>query len=595
MAHPQWWRRNHHHDLDQRLTSTFSKPRIPTLRQLKYLPRILTGGERVFLRACLGIFVVSVAVLSWQLYAGMTAEVPHEGGRYVEALVGGPRYVNPMFLSNNDVDRDISSLVYSGLFRYDEQRSIVPDLAENYEVNADQRVYTVHLRKDVKWHDGESFTADDVLFTIASVKTENLRSPLYQSYREVQVDKLDEFTVRFTLPKSFAPFIDALTIGILPRHPWVDIPLESYSLSQLNLKPIGTGAWKFKSFQKDRDGSLRSYALERNELYYGKKPYIDELVFKFYPDIDSAIQSLKNRTVDGVSFLPPSLRNRLVQDTKLGYYIFNLPQYTSVFFNPLNNPDLKSKAVRQALAYSIDKQRIIQEGLHGEGKVIDAPILEGYLGYNPKVKKYDYLPERATGLLETAGWKRGKDGMWTKKDKAGKKRALHVTLVTVDQEENARVADMLKEMWKQAGIGVDVQLVSPSQVASETIAPRNYEAFLYGEIIGADPDLYPFWHSSQVPSPGLNLAQFSNADADKLLEEGRTIADQKKRSAAYHAFQKILTEEVPAIFLYNPTYNYVVSTKIKGVHTGRQIVYPSDRFSDLAGWYIKSKREFKKD
>ncbi len=622
---PQSWRskRDFNRSYDKKMVYSLSGKKFPSLKQLRYASHVLSPIENWILRILAGFLIICIVFLGWKGYEANTVEVPKVGGQYTEGVVGTPQYVNPILFRENDVDRDISSLVYSGLMRYDNNRKIVPDLAERYELGADAKTYTFFLRKDVTWHDGTPFNADDVVFTIQKIQDTATQSPLVRSFQDVKIEKVDDYTVRFVLARPFSPFLDLTTIGILPQHVWGEVASANMALDGKNLKPIGTGPWKFKSLQKGKEGDIRSYLLERNDKYYGQKPYLKTLTFKMYPDVDSVVQALKNRNVEGISFLPRELRDKLKQDKDLKYYTFNLPQYTAVFFNQTANADLKSKAVRQALALSVDRDRIVREVLAGEGRTINGPILPGFLGYDELVKTYPFDTEKARDLLQAAGWKRGDDGIWAREDKVvvevpaapvdpkkkddkkktdtkpektitTQKHQLSITLVTVNQPEQAKVAQIVKEGWADMGVKVELQLVDPSRIKTDVIDTRSYDAFVYGEIIGSDPDLYPFWHSSQARKPGLNLAVYANTDADKLLEEGRQISDEGQRATRYQKFQQILAEEVPAIFLYYPTYNYVVASSIHGIGDGKEIVYPSDRFVDLGYWYAASKRVFKK-
>ncbi len=593
---PQSWKKQNvsHVDLDKKLVGSLSKTRLPRLGQLKYLSRILSRRDYRFLQILCAILLVNVVFLGWKAYLASTVEVPKYGGTYTEGLVGSPQYINPLFLHANDSDRDLVHLIYSGLVSYTADRTIVPDLAEKYEVSKDQKVYTFHLRKNVKWHDGEPFTADDVVFTISKIQDPTTKSPSQPSYADIVVKKIDDTTVSFSLSKPFAPFLDLAALPILPRHIWQDVSPEQLPLSSYNLKPIGTGAWKFKSFQKDSDGTIRSYTLVRNDDAYTRKSYLEKIVFTFYPDAESAIEGLKNRQVQGISFLPRTLRDQLVKDTALRYYHLSLPQYTALFFNQTNNTDLGNVSVRKALALFLDKERIVQESTKGEADVISAPLLKGFIGYHDTVKKYPFDPKQATELLGSAGWNRGADGKLATKDKKGGGRTFSIDLATVDTPQTVSAAGMVKEMWEKAGITVNVSVQSSSDIKSAVIDPRKYDVLLYGALIGSDPDLYPYWHSSQKNAPGLNLAMFSDSAADKLLEEARENADPKVREEKYKRFQDILADEVPALFLYSPTYTYVMTSTVRGVHDNRLIVYPADRFNDIYEWYIKAKRSFKK-
>lgn len=595
---PRWWRGGTavHEQLDKKLIHSLSPGGTPSLKQLKYLGKVLTGRERRMIFILLVVACANVLFLSTRALARSTVAVPKSGGQYTEGLVGSPRTINPLLLQNNDSDRDLAALVYSGLVRYTSQREITPDLAERFEINPEGTAYTFFLRSGVVWHDDKPFTADDVVFTMTRIQDPTLKSPLYFSFKDVRVEKVDDTTVRFTLQKSFAPFLDLMTTGILPAHLWNDIPSESFALATLNIKPVGTGPWKFKTLQKNQDGTIRSYTISRNDTYFGKKSYLKTIQFTCYPDSHSAVNALKNRTVDGISVLPKSLKGKLLQDKDLAYYTYHLPQYTALFFNALNNPDLRSLAVRQALASMIDRDSLIASALAGEGERSEGPFLSEFFGGESSAGGHGtYNPSRAVTLLETAGWKRSDKGLWTKEDKGskGKKRSLAVTITTINQEENIQVAELIKKTWMAGGVDARIQFVDPARVRTDVIDPRNYETLLYGEIIGSDPDPYSFWHSSQARFPGLNLASFSNTDADKLLEEARGTTDMNKRKSLYRKFQTIIDAETPAVFLYAPQYNYVVSKKIKGIANDRQLIFPSDRLIDSDSWYSKSKRTWK--
>ena len=169
---------------------------------------------------------------------------------------------------------------------------------------------------------------------------------------------------------------------------------------------------------------------------------------------------------------------------------------------------------------------------------------------------------------------------------------LTITLTTVNQPENTKAVELIKKAWEKIGVKVDLQIVEGSRISREIIKPRNYQILLFGIIVGSNPDPYPFWHSSQVQDPGLNLSQLANREVDRLLENARKTLDQEEQRENYQRFQDILTSEIPAIFLYNPTYTYVVDKKIKGISVDR-IITPADRFNNLEDWYVKTKKRLK--
>jgi peptide/nickel transport system substrate-binding protein len=249
---------------------------------------------------------------------------------------------------------------------------------------------------------------------------------------------------------------------------------------------------------------------------------------------------------------------------------------------------LKIKEVRLALAYATDKNTILSEALKNQGVVIDGPILEGFPGYNPDIKKYGYEPALAGDILDQAGWKIPEGGTTRQKNDT----ELKFSLTTVDQPEYMKTAELLKNSWEAIGAVIELRIIDPTRVDKEVIKPRNYEAFLYGEIVGADPDPYPFWHSSQMLGGGLNLSNYYNKEVDKLLEEARKMKNSDERIKKYIDFQNILVEDLPAVFLYNPFYDYGVTHKVKGIGQER-ITIPSDRFNGIEEWYVKTKLGWK--
>lgn len=562
--------------------------RWPSLKQFKYLWSFLSKREVTIIRLAIFVILVCVLLIAWRIYKDNITFVPQAGGKYTEGLVGLPERINPLYASINDVDQDLTKLIYSGLLKYNTQQEIVGDLAESYEISEDQKTYTLKLRQNVKWQDGEDFNADDVVFTFQAIQDSEYKSPMAISFAAVEIEKIDDYTVKLILPEPFTPFIDNLIVGILPEHLWFDIAPANASLTELNLKPIGTGPFRFEKLIKEKSGFIRSYTLIRNENYYGQKPYLEEITFKFYPDIISVVDALKNKNVDGLSYIPKSDREELKSNKALVFHTLHLPQYTALFMNQNKNSLLKIKAIRQALAQALDRQNIVNQVLAGEGEVINTPILPGYIGYNALVQTYDYNPTEAKKVLDDAGWSLLEGEEFYKKDE----QELTVTLITVEQSENTQVAEMIQDYWQTIGIRTNLQFVNKNNIQKEIIKPREYEILLYGEIIGNDPDPYPFWHSSQNRDPGLNLAVFSDKKVDQLLEEARQTNDEEQRIMKYLHFQNILAEELPAIFLYNPTYTYPTSKRIKGFTLGH-ITIPSDRFIDIENWYIKTDRKWK--
>lgn len=572
--------------LDYKLVFSLAKTRIPKLKQLKYIWRLLSKRETLTVRILFVFILINLVFLGTRFYFIHLKTYPRSGGEYIEGLVGQPQYINPILASANEIDMDLSQLIFSGLLKYDKNQKLVPDLASDWSLSEDKKTYTFVLRKGVKWHNGKPFTADDVVFTIKSIQDQEFKSPLWISFQGVEIEKIDDYQVRFILEEPFTPFLSLLTLGILPKDIWQGIEPAQANLAEANLKPIGTGPFSFKFLTKDKLGTIKSYQLERNEDYYDKKPFLKKIIFKFYNDSMEAVLALKNKKIQGIFYLSTELKEELALSKHLNYHLLHLPKYTAIFFNQKKAPVLKHKGIRLALSHAIDKERIIKEVLDGEGEIIHGPLLPGAVGFNPELRKYPFDLDRSEELLENAGWVFTDQKI---RQKAG--QTLMLTITAVSQEENKKTAEIIKDLWQKIGVQVNLQIVAPEDIQKEIIKPRNFQVLLYSIVTGFDPDPYPFWHSSQIETPGLNIAGFSYSEADQVLEEARMIADEKVRHEKYQHFQNILIEQIPAIFLYNPTYTYPQDKKIKGFDLKR-INLPSDRFANVEEWYVKVRRWF---
>jgi peptide/nickel transport system substrate-binding protein len=574
---------------------------FPSWKQWKRLPRILSVLEKKVLQAAFAVAAVSLTTLGAWYIASHRVEIPAVGGEYTEGLVGSPQFINPLYASVNDVDSDITSLIYSGLFRWTQSEGLVPDLAASYEISEDQKTYTVKIRENARWHNGDPVRSSDVLFTIQAIQNPAYHSPLVVSFRGVSITEVDEQTVQFVLAEPFAPFLSSLTVGILPSAIWAELPPKNIPLTSYNLSPIGSGPYKFEKYTVEKKGDVKSYVLVRNSDYYGEPAKIERLNFKFYHDVQSAITALQNQNVEGLSFVPGYLLTDVekVYSVQIKHPI--MPQAVTLFFNQENQNLLKEKNLRKALAMSIIKQELVDSVLNGNATVIDSPILPNKTGFDPEVAKISPDIATATALVKNLGYNEtSPDGYAAKKstktDENGKSIEVYdeltLTLTTINQPTFTAVAEKIAEQAKATGIKILIETTEPSLLYEEVIKPRAYQMLLTATQYGLDPDPYAFWHSSQTKDPGLNLALYVNRKADEQLEKARSTNNEEERVAAYKEFQKLVVDDLPAIFLYQPSYSYAVSAKIKNVSLD-QIQSPSDRFQDIENWYIKTKHVLK--
>jgi peptide/nickel transport system substrate-binding protein len=529
--------------------------------------------------ALVGIALVAL-VLAYSQRTVVFQEVPDYGGAYVEGLAGFPQSLNPV-LANDDASRAVDALVFSGLTREDEKGQPVPDLAQSWEVSQDGRTYTFTLRPDAQWQDGVPVSPEDVIYTVKTIQDEQYTGPLGQYWKDVVAEKVDDHTVKLTLQKdSFAPFIEYTSVGLLPAHILGDVVARDLPAHRFNVQPVGTGPYRVTDVRAD------SIVLEAAPTYYGARPYLSRILFRIYPNYKTILSALERDEVEGVPSLDPADVTRLSSEKEVTLYSAPQASLTFLFFN-LSNPLLADRNVRQAIAYAVDRQKLIQVARDGRARPADGPVLPGSWAYSSDVKHYDFDPDKARATLDAAGWKpdgdrgvRGKDG-----------KTLHFVLLTNDRRERLQLAAELQRQLSAVGIEVEVQATGAGGLVQDFLLPRRYELALFSwDLSGFDPDPYALWHSSQQAPKGLNISGFSNRRADDLMERARKAVDQNDRQRYYADFQSLFADELPSLPLYYPTYDFAISGNIRGVQTG-VVADPSDRFRDIGQWYAKTRRE----
>jgi len=520
-----------------------------------------------------------------------TVPAPASGGSISLATIGSPRFLNPILSQLNNSDHDLSLLLFSSLMKYDGQGNLIPDLAEKYEILDDGKTYDVTLRQNIKWHDGRPLNIDDVIFTLQTIQNSDYKSPLRPLWQGAGFEKIDELTIRFKLKNPYAPFLHTLTFGILPKHIWENVTPSSFPLNEYNLKPVGSGPYKFVKYSKDSEGKVKSLEVKASDNYFLGSAHISKITFYFYDSEEKAISAYKKGEVNALNIV--SQKNE--QEIKSGglglnIYSIELPRYFAIFFNQTQNNLLADKNIRQSLALTIDKNKLISEVLGGKGRVSNSPLMLGMTGYTDQVKIYSYDPEAAKNILATAGWKDVDDDGVLEKDKDNKK--LEIYLATNDWPELNQTAQIIKEEWEKIGVKVNLEIKETAKIQNEIIRPRQYQALLFGEVLGLEPDPFSFWHSSQIKDPGLNLALYANTEVDKLLVEARQDLDTARRAQKYQQFSQLITEDLPAIFLFSPNYLFAVAKEVKGIEL-KGLNSLSAHFSQMDKWYINTKRTWK--
>lgn len=565
---------------------------FPKERSIKRALRSFTIAERMVFNFLVAVFILSGLVLLLQVNNSFLTKVPVHGGSLTEGVVGNPRFINPV-LAISEADKNLTTLVYSGLLRTDLDGNIVNDLAESFEVSPNGLSYTVSIAEDAVFHDGVPVTADDVIFTIQKATDPMIKSPRRGNWEGVTITKVDEKTLTFTLKTAYAPFVENLTMGILPRHIWKNVSEDEFAFSQFNTVPVGSGPYEVVSVERNSGGIPDYYELRSFQRARGGEPYIEKLVFKFYPSEGSLVRAWEDGDIQSVSGLSADEAKRL-ESQGANILTAPLPRVFGVFFNQSQSQALLDKSARAALDLAAPKERIIETVLNGYGTPIDGPLPAGLFSWTAEREdiSFDERLARASSTLASGGWvKNPQTGVLEKK--AGNSTiSLSFSISTGDAPELRLVAEELVTAWRELGADVQVEVYETGDLNQSIIRPRKFQGLLFGEVVGRNADVYPFWHSSQRNDPGLNIAMYANGRADKLLEAARSEQDKEAREESYKAFHNEIRADVPAVFLYSPSFIYIVPDKVKNVEL-RSLSTPQDRFLGIRNWYIEEAKVWK--
>jgi len=558
----------------------------PTLRQWKKTPSVLSKKEKIIFAVFVALIFLSLSYLALSRKSS-NISAPTEGGTYSEGMIGQPRYINPILSDNSTIDRDISSLIFSGLVKYDENGIIICDAAESFTISEDKKTYTIKMRDGMFWHgnDHESFDTKDLEFTFKLITDSEYGSPLYENFRSVELFIDDDLTARFVLKQPYAPFLGNLTFKILPKHVWENVPLSGFTLASANLLHVtGSGAFEIDQLKRNHDGLVKSISLKRFDDFYGESPYLKNIEFYFYPNEEELLVAYQKKEILGIGQLPDNYQEYLPDLSKTNLYKVYLPQFFSIFINQENNKILEDTGIRAVLATAINRDLIIQKSLEDNALPVDQvipPLSATKTHQSTTINPvHPFNQELAINVLEQLGWlDTDEDGIRDKEE-----LKLEFTLTTSNQEWLVKVAEEIQEQWKT--IGVDIILNTDLQ--NDTIKNRDYELLLFGQSPIASADPCAFWHSSQREYPGINLSLFSNSETDTILEDIRTTFDENDTFELFTNLQNILSSEVPSIPLLQPFEIFAVSQKIGGINVDSNR-HPVSRFSNINQWYVQTK------
>jgi len=366
------------------------------------------------------------------------------------------------------------------------------------------------------------------------------------------------------------------------------VPPDGLATAEFNIDPIGSGPYQFDQLILNQ-GQITGVVLKSFDKYYGKKPFIPQVVFRYFPSSAAALDAYEQGEVLGISRITKDVLNEALAQPKLSVYTSRLPQISMVLLN-LNNPEapyLQEPDVRRALLLGLNRQRMISNLLQGQAIVADGPIFPGSWAYYDGTEHLEYDPEGAVALLKSAGYVIPADG-GTVRAKEG--RSLTFTMLHPADELHTQLAQTIQVNWAQIGVQVNLQPVPYDRMVFDYLGPRSYQAALVDLNLARtpDPDPYPFWHQAEATG-GQNYSQWDNRTASEYLEQARVNTKINVRTRLYRNFQVVFAKELPSLPLYYPVYSFGVDAQVLGVQVA-PLSDISDRLSLITDWYLVTRR-----
>lgn len=487
-----------------------------------------------------------------------------DGGTYIEATLGQVKSLNPLFASTNS-EKVLSRLMFSTLSTVDYSGHVGLGLAASIVPDSTGKVWTVTIKDDLKWSDGQPITLDDVLFTVNLIKDPTINTIYDSNFAGVSVERVED-TLVFALPSSYADFDSTLNVPILPEHILGETPSGQLMEHNFSTNPVTSGAFSFNAMQSVSSDGERIIYLAANPYYYKSKPMLGSFAIHTYPGLDQIVQAVASSEVTATAELSASYRDQFPTEliyekqTAIASGVFAFLNVTSGLLNNVT--------VRQAIRQGININEI-RSVLDYEFP-LDYPILESEI----ELKTYPELPAYN---LDAAKQKIAAAGL------AGQT----LRLATIDTGYFPALAEQFQTQLTELGFSVKVDIYTPSQeFLLNVVQARNYDILLYEVELGADPDPFPYYHSSQASSSGLNLSNYANSLVDDLILGARTSMNPDTRTAKYENFLTRWVDDVPAIGIYQASMVYYFNKNVRTFSEDDRLVYPVDRFGDVEYWAV---------
>ncbi len=558
--------------------------------------------------ALVAVFILSVFTILLRINYNFVTFVPDVGGTLREGIIGKPAQINPVF-ALSDADRDISSLVYSGLIHKEADGSFTPDIAQNYTVSNDELTYTFTIAPKMRFSDGTAVTSKDVVYTIQTIQNPATKSPKKILWEGITVTAPDGNTVVFKLKRPFSRFLELATTGIVPEHIWGNTAPEQLQPNAYTIASVGTGPYKISKKTLDTNGAINEIVLNRNTKNPNRTPNISKIVLSFYENETGLENALTGGVVDQAGGVNP----KAVSASKNSHEIYDntFTRVFGLFINKNKSSVFSDPHVIRALDLLINREQIVKDALYGHGQATNLPVPTSIV--SPLEIDRNIEIEKGLAILENAGWKKNVSGVYehpqvtsktvqeTVSVKVGKKTTKKVvsktvsvagtpteasfTVTTLDTPELRQVAELIQTQLHDIGINVSINYIDQSTLHNDVIRNRNFEVLLYAQSVSTPTDMYAFWHSSQRKDPGLNITEYADKNVDKFLESLLTETDPEIQSELVDQTITTLVKDMPAIFLYSPSYIYITNKNLTGYAT-TNISSPKERFASVSNWAL---------
>ncbi len=520
---------------------------------------------------CRRLFTIFLASILLIMGCQREGEVIRPSDSVTIAIASEPNHLNPLLLTDM-ISFSVSGLIFRGLTKFDNNMTIVPDIAESWKIRRGGREIWFYLKKGVLWHDGVELTADDVVFTfqmVTSPRTATHHSSHFGPATGVKA--VDRYTVSVSYSEPHGSALESWMFGIIPKHILNDRDVLDPSFDRA---PVGTGPYRLKQWV-----SGRLIWLESSDTHYDGRPGIRNIFLRVIPDAATQLMELKAGGVDVMELTPMQYQSESNTGKLASDFIKHRAGSFRYGFLGLNLLDARFQdvRVRQAISHAIDKSAIIKSVLMGLGSESSGPYPPEAWYSSPNAPLFAHDPAKARELIESAGWRKGADGVLRKNGLS----MSFVILTNYESKDNIKTAQIIQSNLKSLGIVTTIRTLEWQAFRHRVIAKHQFEAVVLSRAYLWDPDIYDLWHSSKTGEDAWNFLSYKNPALDVLLERGRRTVSREERGAIYRKVHEILAAEQPCVFLYNADLLFISHWRINGIDPT-----PAGMFHDIAHWHI---------